>query len=822
MHPGNSKYIKHTPAHEHCAVLHDRAIGVHAVANHLQLRIMPSGAPSGAIRPRRPARPASLASWVIVGTTVLLCFAVVPRLRDAAPQGTRALAKRALTIAEDEVGTAFALDTDNQREGSSGSLLHIPYEAMFEATPAALRTLCVAFFILVLLFLFCSISITASDFFCPNLASMAAYLGLSETTAGVTLLAFGNGSPDVFSTFVAMREGTFGLAAGELIGAASFITSIVVGSIAMVKPFHVPRYAFLRDVSFFMVAVLLFMWALADGHLTLRESGAMIGLYVLYVAVVICGNWWQRRQRRKEDYAQLGWKTMPRDEEEATPTPDAISDAHLVPPPPAPTPPSFTPGRFGRRASSASLNAQLAANEAADVHPMSQSAHLLDTEGDTPRAGFSLLGAVEFRDVVNALRQSGELPASGSSSRHPSRPATPVRSPLHESADSDYFHHSHRTKHQRHSSMQGLAVVERRVSMTRSRSGSLHPAWIGRSRQSTLDDTPGPSPLSPLAASPPQPGGDPDVEHIPMAASPRNKHNLTLDIPPPELTTVIASITPMSAASEVPQIALHDEDGEEAEPMMPLSRKTTVEIVARKSLGAMRIVIHTLFPSLQGFRHKSLLGMGLAVLSVPAIFILTLTLPVIDDGRGDEGGLALPGDEDEPLMDATENDSGDDEDHAVRREISGELHHLVENGYPHRRRSVDADSASSCSACSEEDDCMAFNPTLTAAQCFFGPVVCGYLVFRTYLVPLSKLTSRGRAVSPLGSSRRSGRRVARCPRSSQVRDGRLDAAVAPDPVLLRLHLQHGVDRVHSRRGRIRALDLWRDLWPERCDHRPDK
>lgn len=47
-------------------------------------------------------------------------------------------------------------------------------------------------------------------------------LGLSESTAGVTFLAFGNGSPDVFSTFAALNGGTLGLAVGELLGAATF------------------------------------------------------------------------------------------------------------------------------------------------------------------------------------------------------------------------------------------------------------------------------------------------------------------------------------------------------------------------------------------------------------------------------------------------------------------------------------------------------------------------------------------------------------------------------------------------------------------------
>ncbi|CAG8627356.1 2443_t:CDS:2, partial [Scutellospora calospora] len=45
--------------------------------------------------------------------------------------------------------------------------------------------------------------------------------------SGVTFLAFGNGSPDIFSTFSAMTHDSCSLAGGELIGAANFITSVV-------------------------------------------------------------------------------------------------------------------------------------------------------------------------------------------------------------------------------------------------------------------------------------------------------------------------------------------------------------------------------------------------------------------------------------------------------------------------------------------------------------------------------------------------------------------------------------------------------------------
>ena len=83
--------------------------------------------------------------------------------------------------------------------------------------------------------------------------------------AGVTLLAFGNGSPDVFSTFIGMKTGSGGLAIGELIGAAGFICSVVAGSMALIRPFSVPRYSFLRDVGFFLVASCFSMIFLIDG-----------------------------------------------------------------------------------------------------------------------------------------------------------------------------------------------------------------------------------------------------------------------------------------------------------------------------------------------------------------------------------------------------------------------------------------------------------------------------------------------------------------------------------------------------------------------------
>ncbi|POS85178.1 hypothetical protein EPUL_004601, partial [Erysiphe pulchra] len=153
--------------------------------------------------------------------------------------------------------------------------------------------------------LFTTIGIAASDFFCINLNTVASILGLSESIVGTTFLAFGNGSPDFFSTFAAMNSNSGSLAVGELIGAAAFITTVVAGSMALVKEFRVGKKNLVRDVGFFTVAVCLIIQFLADGLLYLWECLVMVGYYLLYVVVVCVWHWHfeVRRKRREREVA---------------------------------------------------------------------------------------------------------------------------------------------------------------------------------------------------------------------------------------------------------------------------------------------------------------------------------------------------------------------------------------------------------------------------------------------------------------------------------------------------------------------------------------
>ncbi|CAE7938386.1 Slc8b1 [Symbiodinium sp. KB8] len=146
---------------------------------------------------------------------------------------------------------------------------------------------------LLLLWLFLLISLlasTADDYFVPQLEALSHCLGLEEDVAGVTLLALGNGMPDVMTACSSINKANdLPLTMGEFLGAANFIAICVMAWIMLAQsgPTEVDGLPFLRD-SIMCMLVTIFMVAVTwDNLITLTESISFFVLYVFYIALVL-------------------------------------------------------------------------------------------------------------------------------------------------------------------------------------------------------------------------------------------------------------------------------------------------------------------------------------------------------------------------------------------------------------------------------------------------------------------------------------------------------------------------------------------------------
>ncbi|SAM85724.1 uncharacterized protein UBRO_07033 [Ustilago bromivora] len=568
-----------------------------------------------------------------------------------------------------------------------------PSKPRWHAGISVLRLLRLICILLWMLLLFSWVGVVASDFFCPNLSTIASRLGLNESTAGVTFLAFGNGSPDVFSTFGAMKTDSGSLAIGELLGAASFIVSVISGSMILIAPFKVKAWPFCRDVGFFTVAVALTLTFLFDGKLRRIETIALICLYLLYASTVIIGSWWQERQRRqkrrlaaaREEFDNQADNRSILSRSSGRSARDAVEDLersrHIGQRLPSPSEydPDFDPfedwaNQRPPRSGASTPDISRPGSRAPSIHmPGSSSSRAAIKASLNVRPNLvprhSLLSAIEFRDVVQSLR----------------RDATADRSQeIFQSWDPERFlpsNHSHRHHHTHANLSRSISgdgrqdgspkqrqraghnrVLSAGAGMARSASSSsgLRRKTVGAHESETFNQD-----------SQSQAGGsveagnleDPWREHLPGdACEPLISPALPLDKGSQHDPLYETQLRKSLPKLQIPQWNTKAARSEKArrnlqarkrlEVTREASQETSISASPQKDqfdsvtsqrrvrpqrsapelmAWKARVIFNALFPSLCYIHLKSLLGAAISVTTSPAILLLDLTLPVVDD-----------------------------------------------------------------------------------------------------------------------------------------------------------------------------------------------
>lgn len=147
---------------------------------------------------------------------------------------------------------------------------------------------------------------TADIYLSPSLETLTVKFGLSDSLAGVTLLAFGNGAPDVFSSISAASnaDGNGGADVNKsvsiLLGGTFFITCVVFSlstnaaninedpNGTPIKRIKVTPRFFLRDIIFFMITcIYLLIIFLFIHEFDIFLAVGLLAIYAIYVILVV-------------------------------------------------------------------------------------------------------------------------------------------------------------------------------------------------------------------------------------------------------------------------------------------------------------------------------------------------------------------------------------------------------------------------------------------------------------------------------------------------------------------------------------------------------
>eukprot|EP00913_Durusdinium_trenchii_P022117 g20783.t1 len=126
----------------------------------------------------------------------------------------------------------------------------------------------------------------------------------AEDVAGVTLLALGNGMPDVMTACSSVNKANdLALTMGEFLGAANFIIVFVFACVLLASPgaTSVDAWPFLRDSSMYLLVVFFMVFVTWDGQISLVESLAFFALYGVYLLVVLLPSRLSPRTSSTED-----------------------------------------------------------------------------------------------------------------------------------------------------------------------------------------------------------------------------------------------------------------------------------------------------------------------------------------------------------------------------------------------------------------------------------------------------------------------------------------------------------------------------------------
>lgn len=147
------------------------------------------------------------------------------------------------------------------------------------------HSLALVIYALAIIYSFIGIAIVCDDYFMGSLEKISDKLNLTEDVAGATFLAAAGSAPELFSNISDTFTYSNNIGVGTIVGSAMFNILIIIAASAVVapEPLHIDWKPFARDVTFYVLSIVLVFIFFQDNKVWWWESLLFIFLYFCYI-----------------------------------------------------------------------------------------------------------------------------------------------------------------------------------------------------------------------------------------------------------------------------------------------------------------------------------------------------------------------------------------------------------------------------------------------------------------------------------------------------------------------------------------------------------
>ncbi|XP_051896647.1 sodium/potassium/calcium exchanger 1 [Pristis pectinata] len=137
-----------------------------------------------------------------------------------------------------------------------------------------------------MMYMFIALALVCDEFFVPSLGAIIERLKISDDVAGATFMAAGGSAPELFTSLIGVFISHSNVGIGTIVGSAVFNILFVIGMCAIFSReiLHLTWWPLFRDVSFYILDLLMLIVFFLDNVIRWWESLCLLGGYLAYVS----------------------------------------------------------------------------------------------------------------------------------------------------------------------------------------------------------------------------------------------------------------------------------------------------------------------------------------------------------------------------------------------------------------------------------------------------------------------------------------------------------------------------------------------------------